>query len=80
MKKKPKLAGGPPKPARPTNVVKEEIVKAAQTAQLLRADLGSAYKAADDPLLQIIILRLMKLAAELHSEVDQVAVAMEERK
>jgi hypothetical protein len=80
MKQKPKLARVPPQPARPTDVVKEEIAKAAQTAQLLRADLGSAYKAADDSLLQIILLRLMKLATELHSEVAQVEVAIGERK
>lgn len=80
MEQKPKLAGGPAQPARSTDVVKEEIAKSAQTAQLLCADLRSAYKAADDPLLHIILLRLTKLANELYSEVAQVEVAIGERK
>ena len=61
-------------------MAKEEITKASQTAQLLRSDLGSAYKNAADPLLQIVLLRLMKLASELQSELLQVEAAMDERK
>jgi hypothetical protein len=57
----------------------EEITKATQTAQLLSSDLGSAYQAAEDPLLQIVLLRLMQLTRELRSELTRVHTAMEER-
>jgi hypothetical protein len=78
---KPKLKSNPvpaKDPAKP-DVVNEEITKAAQTAQLLRSDLGSAYKAAEDPLLQIVLLRLMKLSNDLQSELTQVQAAVTER-
>lgn len=60
-------------------VAKEEITKAAQTAQLLRSDLGGAYKAAEDALLQIVLLRLLGLADQLLSEVSQLQAAMDDR-
>ena len=60
-------------------VVVEEITKATQTALLLGSDLGSAYKAAEDPLLQIVLLRLMRLANELRSELARVHTAMGQR-
>ena len=78
---KPKVKPSPPCANEPatTDVVKEEITKATQTAQLLRSDLGSAYKAAENPLLQIVLLRLMELAGKLQSELTQVQAAVNER-
>ena len=61
-------------------VAAEEITKAAQTAELLRSDLGAAYKSTTDPLLQIVLLRIMKLSADLQSELVQVEAAMDGRK
>jgi hypothetical protein len=78
---KPKLKSNPApakSPAKP-DVVHEEITKAAQTAQLLRSDLGSAYKAAEGPLLQIVLLRLVRLSSDLQSELTQVQAAVTER-
>ena len=70
-----------PKKAAPVNaVVKEEITKAAQTAQLLRADLGTAYKAAADPILRTALLRIMKLSAGLQSELVRVEAKIHGRK
>jgi hypothetical protein len=67
-----------PKRAAPLNVVvKEEITKAAQTAQLLRADPSAAYKAAADPLLQMALQRIMKVSADLQAELVQVETAMQ---
>lgn len=80
MKKKPEAADRARRAARSAEVVKEEITKAAQTVQLLRSDLGNAYKATADPLLQIVLLRLMNLSVELQSGVVQVEAALEERK
>ena len=59
-------------------VVREEIAKATQTAQLLNSDLGSAFKAAEDPRLQIVLLRLMELTNELQTELTRVHSAAEE--
>ena len=80
MRKKSQTTLVPAKTSPASCVAKEEITKASQTAQLLRSDLGSAYKNAADPLLQIVLLRLMKLASELQSELLQVEAAMDERK
>jgi hypothetical protein len=79
MKPKVKSSPVPAKASATTEVVKEEIAKATQTAQLLRSDLGCAYKAAEDPLLQIVLLRLMELAGKLQSELTQVQAAVNER-
>lgn len=80
MKKKSQPPRVPTRATTVNAVVKEEITKAAQTAQLLRSDLGAAYKRATDPLLQIVLLRIMKLSADLQSELSQLEVAMDDRK
>lgn len=80
MRKKSQPSRVPTKAAPVSAVVKEEITKAAQTAELLRADLGAAYKAAADPLLQIALLRIMKLSADFQSELVQIETAMQGRK
>ncbi len=79
MKLKLRSPAVPAKSSATSSVVQEEITKAFQTAQLLGSDLGSAYKAAEDPLLQIALLRLLGLANELRSELSRVHTAMEER-
>jgi hypothetical protein len=79
MKAKPQPPPPPNKTAPSLAVAVEEITKAAQTAELLRSDLGAAYKAATDPLLQIVLLRIMKLSADLQSELVQVQAAVEDR-
>jgi hypothetical protein len=71
MKPKLRSTAAPAKSSASSRVVQEEITKATQTAQLLGSDLGSAYKAAEDPLLQIVLLRLMRLANELRSELTR---------
>jgi hypothetical protein len=79
MKAKSRSPHAKKKTTSSTDMVTEEITKAAQTAQLLRSDLGAAYKAAADPLLQIVLLRIMKLSADLQSELVQVEAAMQDR-
>lgn len=60
-------------------VVVEEITKATQTAQLLSSDLGSAYKAAEDPLMQTVLTRLMKTTNKVRSDLTRIHTAMEKR-
>jgi hypothetical protein len=57
----------------------EKITKATQTAQLLSADLGNAYKAAEDPLMQIVLTRLMKTTNKVRSDLTRIHTAMEKR-
>ena len=79
MKAKPRSPHPKKQTAPARAVVTEEITKAAQTAELLRSDLGAAYKASADPLLHIVLLRIIKLSADLQSELVQVQAAMEDR-
>jgi hypothetical protein len=75
---KVRAAGSPPKESK-SDVVKECATKAMQTAELLQGDLLEAYKAADDPVVQLALRRLMEQAAKLQSEVVEFQAAIVDR-
>jgi glycosyltransferase involved in cell wall biosynthesis len=66
-----------------TGQVAEDLAKGSDKILVLRRlgkmGLGSAYKAAQDPILRIVVLRLMTLSDKLLSELTEVQAAMDER-